>query len=88
LFFVSNQRLFSVDIQIEPAFTSSNPVRLPIVGFQQYSTWGHQFDMTPDGKQLIMLFPPAQSAAALPTGLRIEVVLNWFRELQERIPVK
>jgi len=42
------------------------------------------FDVAPDGKRFLMLKPVEKAQAAA----QINVVLNWFSELQQRVPVK
>lgn len=41
----------------------------------------------PDGKQFIAIFPPDQASRSQPTS-QINVVLNWFEDLKQRVPVK
>ncbi len=45
------------------------------------------FDMSPDGKRLLMMFPADQSDSGEPARPQINIVLNWFEELKERVPV-
>jgi hypothetical protein len=53
-----------------------NPFRLiPPSGRRSY-------DVTPDGRFLASVAPPPDTA---PTS-EVQVVLNWFRELRERVP--
>jgi hypothetical protein len=63
-------------------------VPLPITGAVLGGA-GTNYDVTPDGKQFLVVQSASTSTAdrARPT-LQINVVLNWFRELQERVPVK
>jgi hypothetical protein len=41
------------------------------------------YDVSPDGQRFLMLKPSEQAQAA-PT--QINVVLNWFEELKQRVP--
>jgi len=45
------------------------------------------YDMRPDGKQQLMVFPVDQADSGDPARPQINVVLNWFEELKERVPV-
>jgi hypothetical protein len=45
------------------------------------------YNITPDGKQFIMEFPP-QSASGSAPAPQIQIVLNWFEELKQRVPVQ
>jgi hypothetical protein len=50
---------------------------------------GTPWDIHPDGKRFLMIKPPA-STGALPTAAgprpKINVVVNWFEELKQRVP--
>src|SRR5262249_7984440 len=50
-------RLFSIPIKTEPTISAGAPAPLPITGFIQ-AAGRRQFDITTDGKQFLMLFPP------------------------------
>jgi len=47
------------------------------------------WDIHPDGKRFLMIKPPAaagsESTSAGPR--KINIVLNWFEELKDRVPV-
>jgi len=43
------------------------------------------YDVSPDGRRFLML-NPVESQASSPT--QINVVLNWFEELKQKVPVK
>lgn len=68
-----------------PAFTSEK--ELTIQGFLPVINY-REFDTMPNGKDLVMVFPMSQQAAAPPAAPSIQVILNWFSELQRRVPVK
>jgi len=47
------------------------------------------YDVTPDGKQFLVVVPAASPAdSTRRTSPGIDVVLNWFEELKTRVPVK
>ena len=48
--------MFSIRVRTEPTFAADPPVPLPIGGFIQGEA-RRQYDMTPDGKQFLMMFP-------------------------------
>jgi len=56
LYFDSNGRMFSASISTVPTFTAAPPRELPIHGFVQ-GPLRRQYDLTPDGKHFLMLFP-------------------------------
>ena len=78
--------LRSVDIVTQPAFAFSNEQTLPVEGFNVVSSY-RDYDMSPDGERLLMVFPADQSDSGEPARLQINIVLNWFEELKERVPV-
>jgi hypothetical protein len=46
---------------------------------------------TPDGKRFLMIKPPARTVATPPPPAprpKINIVLNWFEELKQQVPVK
>jgi hypothetical protein len=82
--------MHGVRIQTQPAFTASSPSDLPVRNFV-YDPKIRKYDITPDGKQFVMLFNPQSSAGnntASAPPQEIRVVLNWFEELKRLSPVK
>jgi hypothetical protein len=43
------------------------------------------YDVSPDGQRFLMLKPTEQAQAA---QTQINVVLNWFEELKQKVPVE
>jgi len=83
LFYRSGNKMMAVDITNQPAFAVGRP-RLLFEG--QYLTTVATFpnyDVSPDGQRFLMLKPVEQEQAA-PT--QINVVLNWFEELKQKVP--
>ena len=78
--------LRSVDIVTEPAFAFSNEQTLPVEGFNVVLGY-RDYDMSPDGERLLMVFPADQPDSGDPARLQVNIVLNWFEELKERVPV-
>jgi serine/threonine protein kinase/Tol biopolymer transport system component len=85
IIFVSGRRLMSVDVQTKPAFTFSEPKPLPI---EIENTQGRPYDITPDGKQFLIMERPPESETVEKASTQINVVLNWVEELKQRLPVK
>jgi Tol biopolymer transport system component len=56
LFFDNDHQLFAVSVQTSGTFSSGAPVALPIRGFIQGDA-RRQYDLMPDGKQFLMMFP-------------------------------
>ncbi len=76
-------RLMVVPITTGSELTVGSPrtlVEAPVFDFAGRSA----YDVGPDGRVVIILLPPRTSVGASP---QIHVVLNWFEELLERVPV-
>ncbi len=78
--------LRSVDIVTEPGFAFSNEQTLPIEGFNVVP-YHRDYDITPDGERLVMVFPADRTEGGEPSRPQINIVLNWFEELKQRVPV-
>jgi serine/threonine-protein kinase len=90
LFFMSNLsngQLYAVSVRTQPSFAFGIPVPLPIKGFIQTAGGLQNYDVTPDGKQFLVVMPPANTTEK-GAGPQVQVVLNWFEELRQRVPVR
>jgi hypothetical protein len=75
----------AVAVQTEPAFKLGNSVSLFRGKYLSWSYWaGHTWDISPDGKRFLMI---KQSGSAEILG-KINIVVNWFEELKQRVPTK
>ncbi len=83
LFYRSGDKMMAVDITTQLGFAAGNP-RMLFEG-QYVLTPGTypNYDVSPDGQRFLML-KPSDSAEAAPT--QINVVLNWFEELKQKVP--
>src|SRR4030095_15637896 len=85
IFYVNEGRLFSVSVQTQPTLLFKPPEALPITGFVQGSTRGtRMYDITPDGRRFIMVGGTGNATAPGPRP-QIQVVLNWFEELVQKV---
>ena len=78
--------VMAVPVETEPTFSAGKPRML----FQKIFVAGWQeslpYDIHPDGKRLLMIKPSTGDATV--TGPhKITIVLNWFEELKQRVPV-
>jgi hypothetical protein len=83
LFYRSGDKMMAVDIATQPGFAAGKP-RVLFEG-QYVPTPGSfpNYDVSSDGQRFLMLKPSEQEQAA-PT--QINVVLNWFEELKQKVP--
>jgi Tol biopolymer transport system component len=77
-----------VSVTTEPEFAFGNAVAITPRPFQPGGPRGRSlFDTTPDGRFLAFLPPVDMSGANTRRLSRINVVVNWFEELRQRVPV-
>ena len=53
-------------------------------GNERGGPWGSGYDVTPDGEGFLMV----KASAPPPAPTQFKVVLNWFAELERRVPTK
>jgi serine/threonine protein kinase len=78
--------LKAVDIVMNPEFAFRNERTLPIEGFSTVSYY-RGYDIAPDGNKFFMTFPADSAEASKRERRRIHIVLNWFEELKQKVPV-
>jgi eukaryotic-like serine/threonine-protein kinase len=89
LFFWSGDKFMDVEITTQPSsqvFQAGAP-RLLFAGkfLRHGGILEPAYDVSPDGQRFLMLKPIEQQEEAL---TRINVVLNWFEELKQKVPTK
>jgi Tol biopolymer transport system component len=83
LFYRSGDKMMAVDIATQPSFTVGKPQMLFEGPYMPTPLTNPNYDVSPDGQRFLML-KPSESAEAAPT--QINVVLNWFEELKQKVP--
>jgi serine/threonine protein kinase len=90
LFYRSKGAVMAVSIDNKSTFTPGRPGMLfqgpYATGYQESPAW----DISPDGKRFVMIKQPAASAASSTAAgpRKINIIVNWFEELKQRVPVK
>jgi serine/threonine-protein kinase len=80
--------LMVVDIiALEPVPQWKNERVLPITSFQVFPTY-RDYDITPDGKQFVMIVPAGSAESGDAQRRPINVVVNWTEELKRLVPTK
>ena len=82
------EKLMVVDIQTQPTFSAGKPRLLfeaPRVAVASIGVGGADYAVSPDGQRFLMVRAQDKQQTA---ATQINVVLNWFTELQQRVPVK
>ena len=89
LFYMQSKGLYwqlvAVDFKTRPTIAFGKPTPLPIEGVLAYGT--RAYDVMPDGRTFVVTLPSAADAEEA-RGSRINVALDWFEELRQRVPTK
>jgi serine/threonine-protein kinase len=83
LFYRTGDKMVAVDIATESSFSAGKPRMLFELQYVPTPATLPNYDVSPDGQRFLMLKPVEQAQAA-PT--QINVVLNWFEELKQKVP--
>jgi Tol biopolymer transport system component len=83
LFYRTGNKMMAVDVSTQSGFTAGKPRELFKGPYQPAPLTAPNYDVSPDGQRFLMLKPTDQEQAA-PT--QINVVLNWFEELKQKVP--
>ena len=81
------EKMMVVEYQTQPTFSAGKP-RLLFEGNYIANTpanAGAFYSVAPDGQRFLMTKTPDQPQAAL---TQINVVLNWFEELKQKVPIR
>jgi len=81
LFYRSGDKMMAVDIATQPGFVAGRPRKL-FEGRYKPMVPTPDYDVSPDGQRILMIKENDQESA--PT--QINVVLNWFEELKQKVP--
>jgi hypothetical protein len=101
LFYRNGDSVMSVSVKTDPAFSLEKPKTLFRGTYVSVDPAGlgnavEQWDISRDGKIFLMMKPPqaasgASTAEAPNTTApqpKITIVVNWFEELKQRVPIK
>ena len=83
LFYRSGGKILAVTIATTPAFAAGLPRMLFEGAYEPTGTGTSGFDVSPDGRRFLMIQPTAPELPAT----QVNVVINWFGELHQRVPV-
>jgi serine/threonine-protein kinase len=79
LFYRGGNKMMAVDIETGSSLTAGKPRLL----FETTASMAASFDVAPDGQRFLMIQGGTRQAEAD----QIHVVLNWFEDLKEMVPV-
>jgi hypothetical protein len=87
LFYQTPGQSWFVSVATQPTFTFGNPV--PVSRGPTISSGPpvpRNSDIMPDGQRFIAVIPASTSQIGAPPAAQLNVVLNWFEELKQRVP--
>jgi serine/threonine-protein kinase len=84
LFYRSGDKMMAAEITTTPSFSVGKSKMLFQGSYTPTTGTFPFYDVSPDGQHFLMLKPTEQGGTA-PT--QINVVLNWFEELKQKVPV-
>jgi len=91
----SGGREFVVRVTTQPTFSIGNPDVMDGTAFQSRGRVEREYDVTRDGRFIGVVVAAGQSqtgervfATSGGSTQQINVVLNWFEELKQRVPTK
>jgi Tol biopolymer transport system component len=84
LFYRSGKKMMAVDVTTQPSFSAGKP-RVLFEGeyfVSQFPLMGTAYDVSPDGQRFLMVKETERATSVT----QINVVLNWFEELKQKVP--
>ena len=88
LFYRNRDAVMAVPVKTEPDLKIGSPKVL----FQKQYDYGlgpvgNTWDIHPDGDRFLMMKPIEGDTASTRSIRKIKIILNWFKELKEKVPV-
>jgi eukaryotic-like serine/threonine-protein kinase len=91
IFYRNGDSVMAVAVETDPIFKPGLPKML-FKGKYYSKNWGSailsMWDINPKDKRFLMMKEEASKASAATGPRKINVVLNWFEELKQRVPAK
>jgi serine/threonine protein kinase/Tol biopolymer transport system component len=89
LFFVSGPGVFgSMTVSTTPSVAFGTPVTGPAAFSTAHPSLVRTYDVVPEANRFIGVVSEAGQKGDGPATSEIQIVLNWFEELKQRVPVK
>ena len=82
LFYRSGDRMMAVDVTTRPGFIAGKPRMLFEGRYEPAPVPIANYDVSPDGQRFLMVKTSEQDSSTT----QINVVLNWFEELKQKVP--
>jgi hypothetical protein len=82
----ARQTLNGIGVSTTPSLTFGTEQQVPIGDFLSFGFY-RRFDVMPDCERFLVVLSAEQTGTVQAPRSQLHVVLNWFEELKERIPV-
>jgi len=82
IFYRSGDKMIAVETTTQPTFSADKPKVLFAGQYVPSLLTMSNYDVSPNGQRFVMIKEDDQAA----TATQINVVLNWFEELKEKVP--
>ncbi len=82
IFYRSGNKMVAVDTTTHPSFSAGKPKVLFESLYVPSLQTSHNYDVSADGQRFVMIKENEQATSAV----QINVVLNWFEELKQKVP--
>jgi Tol biopolymer transport system component/predicted Ser/Thr protein kinase len=82
IFYRSGTKMMAVETKLKPTFSAEKPKVLFDGSYLPTLQTMANYDVTPDGQRFLMVKPSEEDASTR----QINVVLNWFEELKQKVP--
>ena len=81
MLYLNDGRLWAIEVETDPSLPPGNPVELFDITLWRLQLRYLSYDVTPDGQWFVFVRRDLRRIR------EINVVLNWFEELKEKVPV-
>jgi hypothetical protein len=82
IFYRSGDKMIAVETKTQPSFSADKPKVLFVGQYVLSLLTMANYDVSPNGQRFVMIKEDEQAA----TATQINVVLNWFEELKQKVP--
>lgn len=86
LFFYDGRGVAAAEVDYAPTLRVGAPRRIVESDAYMWNLYGRTWDPDPSGERFLVIRDPTRAAEAEIGHAQIDVVLNWFEELERRVP--
>jgi serine/threonine-protein kinase len=86
LYFFDGSGIAVAEISYEPTLRVGEPRRIVESDAYMWALYGRTWDPDPSGERFLVIHDPAARNIIEPERAQIDVVMNWFEELERRVP--